>query len=606
MDPVTAPLGSTPPQPTAVEERYGNALLKRPLGRGGMGEVFLGFHEGFGIPVAVKLLPEAFRETELVDRFLREAQVSVRLDHPHIVRVHDVGRAHGRVYMIMEYIEGEDLERYASDRGGRLSIAEALRVVGEAAEAVAYAHAQGVIHRDLKPANLMRRAKDGAVKVLDFGLARGLGFDQLTNDSRVMGTLPYMAPEQLLGRSGPPADVYSLGVTLYRLIAGKLPFLGSIEETLRFHREGACPPLSSFRATPRAVEALAARLLAKSAEERPTAAESAARIAETLRGLSGEDVEVAPATPLTGAGRLAGDLLREMPSPLPRPAAPAPTPEPISPMGRTSDARGARQLLWPVAILAAAILILGGGVGMHAWRQKLREGSERGAIRPTPPVARLEVSAAMLVAPDGLRSMATKDLTEMKLAGAAGPEFLPAELRSGEALRFVLRAEEPLHVYIFNVDTAGTVACLFPDFYAMQHAKLEKEGQVAGQAPTNPMAPELGMIVIPPVTPTPQRERMARWFTADGSEGTEWFLIAVGRTAIPELEAIRGASDLAGRGAELKAFAARLGRAGGDAPPAALDLSFAMIERERVVPPGLVPRRGADRVVWTCELTHKP
>ena len=306
---------TVPPQAATVPLRYGRARLVRPLGRGGMGEVHLGFHEGFEIPVAVKLLPVRSDDPELVERFLREGRVLVRLDHPSIVRVFDVGSEGGRLYLVMEYVEGQDLEAYARDRGGRLAVSEVVSLIGQAARGIAYAHGLGVIHRDIKPANLMRRASDGRLKVLDFGLARAAGMNQLTSDGALMGTLPYMAYEQLLGHPGPPSDVFSLGVTLFRLLTGEVPAKGDLSDLLRFHREGRTRRLADSLdslAVPEGLQDLLDRMLATEADRRPSAHEAADGLDRLLASMGDPpalSTSVGPPSRDERMGRLMADLM---------------------------------------------------------------------------------------------------------------------------------------------------------------------------------------------------------------------------------------------------------------------------------------------------------
>ncbi len=198
--------------------------LLAPLGRGGMGVVFQARHTGLNRLVAVKLLaPERAANPLFAERFLREAQALARLSHPHIVAVHDVGRAADTVYLVMEYVPGSNLRDRL--RAGRLDAREALRVIPQLCDAVQYAHDRGVIHRDIKPENVLLDP-DGNAKVADFGLAK---FEDdeftLTDSGERMGTARYMAPEQWAdtGAVDHRADIYSLGVLFYEMLTGDLP-----------------------------------------------------------------------------------------------------------------------------------------------------------------------------------------------------------------------------------------------------------------------------------------------------------------------------------------------------------------------------------------------
>jgi serine/threonine protein kinase len=249
------------------------------LGAGGMGMVFKARHIWLDKIVAIKLLAEGtFRQPHAVARFLREAQMTAGLDHPNIVRATDAGEVSGVHYMVTELVVGQDLARIVQ-RGGRLSVADACAITCQVASALQYAHEKGLVHRDIKPSNLMLTLDDerrGSVKVLDFGLAR-LGADQdtLTAAGHVLGTLDFMAPEQASDprRVDTRADIYSLGCTLYYLLAGEPPFAGaqfdSAASKLRAHLQTPPPDLRrSRRDVPAAVLDCLQIMLAKEPAER--------------------------------------------------------------------------------------------------------------------------------------------------------------------------------------------------------------------------------------------------------------------------------------------------------------------------------------------------
>ncbi len=210
-----------------IGQQFGNVVVKGILGRGGMGAVYLGYHPGLDMKVAVKLLPDLFvGRKELVERFLREARLSGKLQHPNIVRTLDVGYQNGVYYLVMEYVEGVDAQRLLTHEG-RFSPMRAINIAGFVARALGEAHGQGVIHRDIKPANIMI-GRDGKVKVTDFGLARSLqATTALTLSNQVLGTPHYMAPEQIKSMDiDERVDIYALGITLWQFLTGKLPFDG--------------------------------------------------------------------------------------------------------------------------------------------------------------------------------------------------------------------------------------------------------------------------------------------------------------------------------------------------------------------------------------------
>ncbi|MBK9263811.1 MAG: serine/threonine protein kinase [Polyangiaceae bacterium] len=213
----------------------GKYRVERVLGQGGMGMVVAARHQQLGELFAIKvMLPEVLEHPEALERFLREARASARLRGEHVARVHDVGTLEsGAPYMVLEYLEGTDLDNVISSRGA-LGIGEAASYVYQACEALLEAHALGIVHRDLKPPNLfMIRRPNGTpcIKVLDFGISKELGGDainpKLTKTGTIMGSPLYMSPEQMLDAKDADtrSDIWSLGVILYELATGKLPFI---------------------------------------------------------------------------------------------------------------------------------------------------------------------------------------------------------------------------------------------------------------------------------------------------------------------------------------------------------------------------------------------
>jgi two-component system LytT family response regulator len=215
------------------------------LGKGGMGEVFLAEDTRLHRKVALKvLLPEVAEDTEKLARFTQEARLASALSHPNAAHIYEIGEANGRHFLAMEYIEGQTLETRLT--GEPLPLADLIGIAGQVADALDAAHARSIVHRDIKPANLMIDAR-GHVKVLDFGLAKllpaagteipsssQLATQFLTSGGVVLGTVSYMSPEQALGRDvDHRSDLFSLGVVLYQMASGKLPFAGaSAQETL--------------------------------------------------------------------------------------------------------------------------------------------------------------------------------------------------------------------------------------------------------------------------------------------------------------------------------------------------------------------------------------
>ncbi len=205
----------------------GRYQVERVLGEGGMATVYLAQDLKHNRKVAVKVMRPELAATLGADRFLREVQVAAQLSHPHILPMHDSGEADGLLYYVMPYVEGETLkERLAKE--GQLSVNDAMRLGREVAEALAYAHARGIIHRDIKPGNILLQS--GHALVADFGIARALGDEGevLTKTGLAVGTPQYMAPEQATGEREVDgrADIYALGAVMYEMVAGEPPFTG--------------------------------------------------------------------------------------------------------------------------------------------------------------------------------------------------------------------------------------------------------------------------------------------------------------------------------------------------------------------------------------------
>jgi len=275
--------------------RFGEYVVVDRLGAGGMGEVYRARHLRMDRVVALKIPAEkSLRSPDAVKRFEREVKAAARLVHPNIVTAYDAGTQDGAPYLVMEYVDGEDLSTRVRRRGPA-SVGQAVDVVRQAACGLAFAHARGIVHRDIKPANLLLDSA-GTVKILDMGLARlelpsgggGEHGDGLTEIGQVMGTADYMAPEQTedTSRADAKADVYSLGCTLYRLLTGETPYRGATPMAKYLeHRERTIPSLRAARPeVPAELDDLFRRMLAKRPDDRPTAAEAVAELESIERG----------------------------------------------------------------------------------------------------------------------------------------------------------------------------------------------------------------------------------------------------------------------------------------------------------------------------------
>ncbi len=205
---------------------------------------------------------------EIKERFFREAEIAGQLSHPCIVTLHDMGEDQDLTYMAMEYLEGENLEKFINKKN-LLPLRKVLSVVASVAEALEFAHRADVIHRDIKPANIML-LKTGGVKVTDFGIAKAISSSR-TRTGVILGTPNYMSPEQIMGQKvDPRSDVFSLGVVFYQLLTGELPFQGDNLSSLLYQiTQVKHPPLRSFNSRiPVACEQIMDKALAKNLDER--------------------------------------------------------------------------------------------------------------------------------------------------------------------------------------------------------------------------------------------------------------------------------------------------------------------------------------------------
>ena len=257
----------------------GKYVIQDKIGEGGMGEVFLAEHRRMKRPVVVKVLPEsATKSKDSIRRFQHEVEAAARLSHPNIVTAFDADEEHGVHFLVMEYVDGEPLGELAA-RQGPLAIDLGLSCILQAAIGLEYAHATGIIHRDIKPNNLLID-KAGSVKILDMGLAHfddGRGTDSLPTDGlakqhQIFGTVEYMSPEQVDDPANVDrrSDMYSLGCTLYRLLAGRPPYQGeTLLKTLLAHRAEPVPSIRAARPdAPEWLDDVLGRMLAKAPDER--------------------------------------------------------------------------------------------------------------------------------------------------------------------------------------------------------------------------------------------------------------------------------------------------------------------------------------------------
>lgn len=291
-----------------------------------MGQVFLARHQWLDVPVAIKIMnPVQGNDPESVDRFRRESRLAALLNHPNIVRATDGGAIEKSLYLVTEYLDGVDLKRFV-DQNGPLGFKHACWIALEVAKAIDHAHAQGMVHRDIKPSNIMLLS-DGTIKLLDLGLARYADSQtQMTSTGQFMGTIDYVSPEQAADTRNVDhrSDIYSLGCTLYYLLAGRPPFDGaayvSIVSKILAHTEEAPPSVKQYcKNIPSQVVHALDKMMAKHPDDRFASAADVvtilSRYAEPVGGnrrqaevaesqLAGEPDAIVQAMNKTGKGLL--------------------------------------------------------------------------------------------------------------------------------------------------------------------------------------------------------------------------------------------------------------------------------------------------------------
>jgi serine/threonine-protein kinase len=341
---------------TGTAQPFGSGYLldEKPIGRGAAGTVMSGRRRADGSPVAVKLLhPELADNPRIVTRFIQEREIVQGIDHPNLVRVHDVLYDNGRLGIVMDLVTGEDLRRVVNR--GRLPLAEAASLLAQTAGALAAVHAAGVVHRDLKPENVLVTGSPSRRKALltDFGIARAV--DGATQATELLCTPAYVAPELLDGTAPlPAADVYSLGVTAYELLTGQRPFRAEHRDALLWaHRD---EQLVQPDGMPYPVWNLIAACLDKRPDHRPTARDAALAWAALA-----DRPDVLERTPLPAAPTpqpVASQLSRQQSTAFPE------RPVPVRP----AEAPAPRRRRWPVVLtIALTVLtaIIGTGIGVQ-------------------------------------------------------------------------------------------------------------------------------------------------------------------------------------------------------------------------------------------------
>ncbi|MBM4287295.1 MAG: hypothetical protein FJ135_03935 [Deltaproteobacteria bacterium] len=246
--------------------------LIEKIGWGGMGVVYMAEDLSLSRRVAIKFLaPLLVQDQEIMHRFRSEARNQARLSHSNITMVYAFQETEEQAFLVLEYVDGETLEKRLQ-RLGRLSVGESLEIFGKVLSAIEYAHSKGIVHRDIKPSNIGLTA-EGVVKVMDFGIALNIEEScRFTKTGHIMGSPHYMAPEQILGRqSDHRTDIYALGITLFEMLTGRLPFEGRSDYEIRVAQVNEAPPVlpaSSYEDIPLALERVIHKALAKTLENR--------------------------------------------------------------------------------------------------------------------------------------------------------------------------------------------------------------------------------------------------------------------------------------------------------------------------------------------------
>ncbi len=326
-----------------MEQIFGDRYeVQGRIGVGGMAEVWRGYDRTLNRTVAIKtLLPQFARDASFVDRFRREAQAAARLNHPGIVSVYDSGTDGDTPYIVMQFIEGRTLADYLAS-GKTIPPMKAAQVAKEIAEALAAAHAEGVIHRDIKPANVMV-TRDGKVLVMDFGIARLIsGPETAPQTSAVLGTASYLSPEQAQGHAvDARTDIYALGVVLYEMLTGRPPFTGDSPMAIAYKQVNATPeaPSSVNPDVPPELDAVVMRALSKNPANRYQTGQEFADDLERVR--TGGQVM---ATPLLPAAGEATQVISR--------------PQPTSVLPPQQDEPGSSRKAWAGALIAILIMAL--------------------------------------------------------------------------------------------------------------------------------------------------------------------------------------------------------------------------------------------------------
>jgi len=379
---------------TVFDGRY---KIVRKLGAGGMADVYLAEDQELGRRVAIKILNDRHAaDDQFVERFRREAKNAAGLSHPNIVSIYDRGEAEGTYYIAMEFLDGRSLKELIVGRGPA-PIKTAVEYARQILAAVGFAHKHGIVHRDIKPHNVLV-GPEGRLKVTDFGIARS-GASQMTEVGSIIGTAQYLSPEQARGAPvDQTSDLYSVGVVLYELLTGQVPFTGDtpLEIAMKHLSEPPRPPSELRPEVPHDLDLVVLRALAKDPSDRYQSAEEMdADLERVLNGLPvGDETAAAATAVLAGAGVMAAaptSVIARPPGAAPqRPAPPGATP-PAGYYGYEGPPRR-RRPIWPW-VLSVLLLVAAGGAAWFAYT-KIQDQLNNNKPVPVPNVIDLRVELA--------------------------------------------------------------------------------------------------------------------------------------------------------------------------------------------------------------------
>lgn len=351
--------------------QFGSYRITAPLGEGGMAAVYKAYQPSVDRDVAIKVLPQHFaKDQQFVQRFEREAKVLAKLQHPNILPVHDYGQSDGYTYIVMPLIEGGDLSDLMHSK--KLPLADIGRIVSQVGDALDYAHVQGVVHRDVKPSNILMDQR-GNCLLTDFGLAKIVAgaSEKLTGTGFVVGTPSYMAPEQGLGEQADNrSDIYALGVILYELMTGQVPFQAEtpIAVVMKHIHDPLMPPREFQDDISEAAERVILKALAKEPEDRfATAGDMVKALQAAIDN---------PDTPIAAPNKTGVTHISKI-KPIKQPSA--------KPKKEAIVASSSPMIWWAVAGLTAIVLV--GLLGIASWLFLNSQNTDQTPSQAAPPPA---------------------------------------------------------------------------------------------------------------------------------------------------------------------------------------------------------------------------